>query len=76
MTSIFDCAKVELLQIYFKYLAFKTILFKDLMTLKHSLSLILINVHRTQVVLQIKCRIPVALYFKVSLLQCNYTFKY
>ncbi len=60
MLSTFDCAKVELLQVYFRYtlsiLHLKTdiIQFSSKVTLKHILLLILRNMHCAQVVRQIK----------------------
>ncbi len=62
--SILDCAKVELLQVYFRYtldishlktnINKKIIQSSSLVTLKHILGLILGNVNCAQVVLQIK----------------------
>ncbi len=58
MLSIFNCAKVELLQVHFKYLAFKDyskiIQSSSKVTLKHILGLILRKVHCAQEVCQIK----------------------
>ncbi len=58
MLSIFDCAKVELLQVHFRYtlniLHLKIIQFSSKVTLKHILDLILRNVRCAQVVRQIK----------------------
>ncbi len=62
MHCTFDCAKVELLQVYFRYtlsiLHLKTdiIQFSSKVTLKHIFDLILKNVHCAQVVRQIKLK--------------------
>ncbi len=48
--SIFDCAEVELLQVYFRF----TLNILHLKTLKHILGLILRNVQCAQVIFQIK----------------------